>query len=465
MGNMSTVWGRDESGWKALAPSGFPDEAALHDLVEDAPQLLPLSGRPQLIVLGREVQLGPGRADLLAVEPDGRIAIVEVKLRANPEARRAIVSQILSYAAYLQGMTIDTMESSVLAGHLRDRGYASITDAVMSNFQQGSFDVEAFAENLESNLSAGAFRLVLVLDEAPDELALVAGFLESIAPDLHIDLVTVYAYDVDGSVFMVPRRVDPGRVERSLPTQTSERVTGSLSPGADDFEASIVDASGDQRPRFELLVRFARGLEDRGLASLATYHAVRPGQLTLLPRLKDTGAGLITIWNDGGNASLAFWRSALEARAPVALTELEGVSPVPVGQGTRTNSITPELLDVLEKAYEEATTTHARRIDLDQVRELVAKIPRGRWLSYADLAEVAGGTRASGLTIGRFLSTDQLVSSASVHRVLLEDGSVSPNWRGGLGGPEDCRRELESEGITFVDGRAEAQARIAVKEL
>jgi hypothetical protein len=40
---------------------------------------------------------------------------------------------------------------------------------------------------------------VLVLDEAPDELPLVAGFLESIAPDLQIDLVTVYAYDVDGS--------------------------------------------------------------------------------------------------------------------------------------------------------------------------------------------------------------------------------------------------------------------------
>jgi hypothetical protein len=119
MGNMSTVWGRDESGWKALAPSGFPDEAALHDLVEDAPQLLPLSGRPQLIVLGREVQLGPGRADLLAVEPDGRLAIVEVKLRANPEARRAIVSQILSYGAYLQGMSIDTVESSVLGAPSR----------------------------------------------------------------------------------------------------------------------------------------------------------------------------------------------------------------------------------------------------------------------------------------------------------------------------------------------------------
>jgi alkylated DNA nucleotide flippase Atl1 len=395
--------------------------------------------------------------------------VVEVKLRANPEARRAIVAQVLSYAAYLQGMTPEVVERSVLRGHLRDRGYDSIADAVMANFQQGSFDVEAFSENLESNLAAGAFRLVLVLDEAPDELTQVAGYLESIAPDLQIDVVTVDAYNVGGSMFMVPRRIEPGRparAERFAPAAVvAEKVTGSLSPGAEDFEASVDDASEDQKPRFEMLVQFARDLEARGLVSLATYHAVRPGQLTLLPRLKDTGAGLVTIWNDSGQASLAFWRSALEARSPSALQELEKASPVPVGQGTRTTDITPELLEVLARAYEEATTTRARRIDLDRVRSLVAKIPRGRWLSYADLAEATGGTRASGLSIGRILSTDKDVSTEHVHRVLLEDGSVSPNWRGQLGGPEECRRQLEQEGISFTEGRASPAARISVEEL
>jgi hypothetical protein len=29
-----------------LAPTGFPDEATLHGLVEEAPELLPLSGNP-----------------------------------------------------------------------------------------------------------------------------------------------------------------------------------------------------------------------------------------------------------------------------------------------------------------------------------------------------------------------------------------------------------------------------------
>ena len=87
---MAALWRNDGSGWHALAPAGFPDEAALHGLVEDAPQLLPLSGSPQLVVVGREVSVGGGYADLIAVEPSGRLVVIEVKLAKNAEARRAV---------------------------------------------------------------------------------------------------------------------------------------------------------------------------------------------------------------------------------------------------------------------------------------------------------------------------------------------------------------------------------------
>src|SRR5947208_11899103 len=96
---MTAIWRNDGSGWRALRPTGFPDEAALHRLVEEAPQMLPLAGTPRLVVVGREVQLGGGYADLLAVEPSGRLAVIEVKLARNAEARRAVVAQVLTYAA------------------------------------------------------------------------------------------------------------------------------------------------------------------------------------------------------------------------------------------------------------------------------------------------------------------------------------------------------------------------------
>ena len=102
-------------------PTGFPDEKTLHYLVAAAPELLPLSGSPRLIVLGREVLLGSGYVDLLAIEPDGRPVIVETKLRNNTESRRAVVAQVLAYAAALHGISPEGFERDILAKHLGGR--------------------------------------------------------------------------------------------------------------------------------------------------------------------------------------------------------------------------------------------------------------------------------------------------------------------------------------------------------
>jgi RecB family endonuclease NucS len=99
------IWGSElGGGWRPLVPTAYPDEATLHKLVHDAPDMLPLSGSPWLTVLGREVRLGAGSADLIAVESSGRLVIIEVKLAGNSESRRAVVAQVLSYVGYLQGL-------------------------------------------------------------------------------------------------------------------------------------------------------------------------------------------------------------------------------------------------------------------------------------------------------------------------------------------------------------------------
>jgi RecB family endonuclease NucS len=101
---MAAIWGSGPGGrWRALTPANYPAEAALHDLVEDAPQMLPLAGAPRLTILGPEVRPGSGSADLVAVDATGRLVIIEVKLAGNAESRRAVVAQVLSYAGYLQG--------------------------------------------------------------------------------------------------------------------------------------------------------------------------------------------------------------------------------------------------------------------------------------------------------------------------------------------------------------------------
>lgn len=212
---MTAIWGSDtEVGWRALEPAGYPAEAALHDLVQQAPQMLPLAGSPWLAVLGREVRPGGGFADLLAVGSTGRLVIIEVELAGNAESRRAVVAQVLSCAGCLQGLDADQLESQILAGHMAPG--SSVLAAAQAGDQQHGIDPEAFRGGLARSLAEGGFRLVIVLDSAPDELVQVVGYLQSVTGKIGIDLVSVAAYDVAGLQVLVPQRIEPGRRAREL---------------------------------------------------------------------------------------------------------------------------------------------------------------------------------------------------------------------------------------------------------
>ena len=353
---MTAIWHNGGSGWDLLAPAGFPSEAALHNLVEEAPHLLPLAGSPRLSVVGREVLLGGNYADLIAVEPSGRLVVVEIKLKKSAEARRAVVAQILTYAAYLRGMDPARLEGEVLAQHLKTRYYERLADAVSGDDQTGSFDAVAFGEGLSQSLAAGHFRLVLVLDEAPTELVRLVGYLEAVTEGLLIDLITVASYDVSGSTVIVPQRVDPERpvgnpIKASASTTT--KTTGRYVEGAKDFADAIPLAPPASHDALRRLTDWAALLEKEGLVKLGTYHGTT-GRWTLLPRLRATDSGLVTIWNDG-SAYLQLWRSVFEKRAPEHLLLVEEfIKPLPVGQGTVVKALDDALLALLTEAYREA---------------------------------------------------------------------------------------------------------------
>ncbi len=352
---MTAIWQNDGSRWHLLSPTGFPNEATLHTLVEQAPHLLPLAGTPRLIVLGREVQLGSGRADLLAIEPSGRFAIIEIKLASNAEARRAVIAQVLAYAAYLWKLEQATLEQNVLYKHLQDRGYKSLEHAVASNDQEGSFDAEAFSTAVAENLKRGHFRLVFVLDEAPEELIGLVNYLETISDQLVIDLITLSAYSVNDSQILVPQRVEAERQRLELTPATSPQSksegTGQLVEGAGDFVASIATAPETSRLLLQRLSNWAIGLERERLVKLKTYHG-KSGNLTLLPRLAADDVGLVTISNNNGTAYLQFWRSVFERRAPKSLARIESITPVKQGNSIR--EVSDELLRELTQAYREA---------------------------------------------------------------------------------------------------------------
>ena len=216
------IWQLRSDEWQPLLPSGFPSEEKLHDLVEQSPNLLPLSGDPNLTILGREVSVGSGYADLIGIESDGRLVVIEIKLRKNAEARRAVVAQLLTYAAFLKGQSVAELEQG-LRTHLADREGSSIADLVQQSDQTGEFDPEALDSGLAGSLASGGFRLVLVLDEAPSELVQLVGYLESISSEIVLDLITVSAYEAGAEHLLVPQRVDPDyRPEAPVTTPSSK---------------------------------------------------------------------------------------------------------------------------------------------------------------------------------------------------------------------------------------------------
>ena len=358
---MTALWRKDGSRWEVMAPSGFPDEETLHGLVEQDPYLLPLAGSPRIAIVGREVRLGTGYADLVAVEEQGRIVIIEIKLARNAEARRAVVAQVLAYASELQRLSLEAVETETLAAHLQRRGFASLFAAMSKLDQAGAMDEEAFRSNLAASLVEGRFRLVLVLDAAPPELVRIASYLQLVAEGrITLDLITMTSYTVGGTEVLVPQRVDG-----ELPTVEAEPRTarktvkkGELTEGIAAFEASVASAPAPEQPRLRQLVEWARALEQQGLVTLQSYRGLAD-RWVLLPRLIAEGAGLVSIWNERGPA-LQLWRSMFERHALRLIPSVEAAIGGPIKQGGNAKIWDAATLDLLTEAYREAANAPTR---------------------------------------------------------------------------------------------------------
>jgi hypothetical protein len=243
---------------------------------------------------------------------------------------------------------------------LQQRKYESLAHAAEVNDQEGAYDPDAFAEGLATSLAEGRFRLVIVLDEAPEELSRLVGYLEAVADKLVIDLVTVSAYMIGDTQIIVPQRVEPERQAVAPSASSGSRPTssGRYVAGAAEFAASIPQATEDQQPLLRRLLQWAVSLEQEGLARVGTYHG-KSGVVTLLPRLPADGVGMVTIYSSPTSAYLQFWRGVIERRAPQTLPLIEAAAaPAKVGQGTTTWTVSDDLLKTLTAAYRDAASGH-----------------------------------------------------------------------------------------------------------
>ncbi|MFI6511613.1 hypothetical protein ACIBCT_28760 [Streptosporangium sp. NPDC050855] len=351
---MTGIWLDTADGLVPLGTRPFLREKDLHDSIERAPAMLPLRGQPRLVVLGREVALGTGYADLVAVDAHtGQPVIIEVKLAANSD-RRSVFTQVLGYASYLFRLSSETFED-LMRPYLDRRNCASITEAVEAETGDGSVDPDMFRNGMTDALEQGRMRCVVVLDAASEDLIDLAGYLQAVTNDrLDIDLVTVSAYRVNGSQVLVPQLVEPERMDPRAPLRPS-RTGREAKPTAGSalFVRSVDSVDPAHREHLHLLCAWAQQLENEGLATL--YTTVGKGRWVLNLRLPNQNRGMVTIWNDRG-AFVCPQRSVMAAEAPLTLARLDERFPHEIRQNNYvTDPVNEEMLGLLKNAYAEAS--------------------------------------------------------------------------------------------------------------
>lgn len=88
-----------------------------------------------------------------------------------------------------------------------------------------------------------------------------------------------------------------------------------------------------------------------------------------------------------------------------------------------------------------------------QIYIIVSSIPRGRVLSYADVARLSG--KCGPRQVGRILHNNPDNSKVPCHRVVHEDGRLAPAFA--FGGEDAQKKKLEHEGVVFHGARVNMQ--------
>ena len=170
---------RNESGseWEAVEAQDYKGETELQKLLASSPSLISIEeirpGSSSFVVAIREVGLpGSGSTDIIAINPDGDIALVECKLANNAEIKRKVIGQVLEYGAYLFKMSYEQ-----LSDRIEKRTATSLADLMRNFVEDTDWDEESFRENIEQTLSDGSFILVIAVDEMNEELRRTIQFL------------------------------------------------------------------------------------------------------------------------------------------------------------------------------------------------------------------------------------------------------------------------------------------------
>lgn len=187
---------QDDNSLVAMNKAEFASEEDFQRLLARFPELLvgdridPVNPRRWLLIR-REQPVATGEngaaqwsLDHLFLDQDGIPTLVEVKRHTNSEIRRAVVGQMLDYAANCASFwSIDRLQ---IAFERTCSESARTGEDVLHDFLESGNSIESYWEMVKTNLQAGRIRLVFVADVIPLELRRIVEFLNRQMDPAHV---------------------------------------------------------------------------------------------------------------------------------------------------------------------------------------------------------------------------------------------------------------------------------------
>ena len=287
--------------------------------------------------------------DLLALDNAGRLVVIELKRTQTGDHSEL---QAIRYAAMVANMTFD-----------------DVIDAHRNYLQKRGIELDPEAA-IQRHLEKRQFRDLTVDTANPKIILTSAGFSTELTTSvlwlndngLNITCIRLGLYRRDADILVDTEQVIPLReageyqvqIRRKQEEERDSRNEGRLVRGGDAFQEHIPTASDEHRGLLLQLHQWAVKLEEQGLCGLQTFFGRRNGEIILLPRLRQTGSGLASVYNRKTGPRIQFFRSVYESQAPNSIERIEALIGTRLGQGNYAAAISDELLDALTDAYREA---------------------------------------------------------------------------------------------------------------
>jgi len=200
-----------------MTETSYVKEDDLQALVANYPDLIPgdqidSEDPRRWILVAREVGVpsiedGSGRwsLDHLFLDQDGTPTFIECKHATDTRGRREVVAQMLDYAA--NGISYWQMDNlRQAAAETAQRNGKSLNEEILTLINsEDPMLVDQYWKKVESNLGAGAVRLIFVADTIPLELRRLVEFLNEKLSDIEVLAVEVKQFLGEGQKAIVPR--------------------------------------------------------------------------------------------------------------------------------------------------------------------------------------------------------------------------------------------------------------------